>query len=40
MEKTNPPCLLAIAREEEEEINPQHQEIWNGETLTLNDLIY
>jgi len=34
MEKTNPPCPLAIAGEEEEEINIQYQEIWHGETLS------
>ena len=32
VEKTNPPCLLAVA---EEEINPQYQETWYEETLTL-----
>ena len=32
MEKTIPPCPLAIAGEE---INPQYQETWHGETLTL-----
>ena len=33
MEKTNPSCLLAVV--EEEEINPQYQETWYEETLTL-----
>ena len=33
MEKTIPPCPLAVAGEEE--INPQYQEILHGETLTL-----
>ena len=35
MEKTIPPCPLAVAGEVEEEINPQNQETWHGETLTL-----
>ena len=34
MEKTIPPCSLAIAGEEEE-INPQNQKTWHGETITL-----
>jgi hypothetical protein len=34
MEKTIPSCHLIIA-EEEEEINPESQETWYGETLTL-----
>jgi hypothetical protein len=34
MEKTIPPCPLTVAGEEEE-INPQYEEIWHGETLTL-----
>jgi len=34
IEKTIPPFLFVIA-EEEEEINPQYQEIWHGETLIL-----
>jgi hypothetical protein len=35
MEKTLPPCSLAVAGEEEEEINPQNQKTWHGETLIL-----
>jgi hypothetical protein len=38
MEKTNSPCPLAVAVEEDEEINPQNQETWHGETLT--DSVY
>ena len=33
MEKTNPSCPLAVAGEEEKEINPQNQEPWHGKTL-------
>jgi hypothetical protein len=33
IEKTISPCLLAIA--EEEEINLQYQEIWHEKTITL-----
>ena len=33
IEKMIPPCPLAVAREEE--INPQYQETWYEETLTL-----
>jgi hypothetical protein len=40
MEKTNLTCPLAVAGEEEEEIKPQYQETWHGETLTLDDSIY
>jgi len=40
MEKMNPPYPLAVSRKEEEEINPQYQKTWHGETITLKDLIY
>jgi len=33
MEKTIPSCPLAVAGEEE--INPQNQKTWHGETITL-----
>jgi len=40
MEKTNPSCPLAVAGEEEEEINPQYQKTCHEETLTLDNSIY
>jgi hypothetical protein len=34
MEKTNPPCPLTVAGEEEEKLNPQYKKkTWHGETL-------
>jgi hypothetical protein len=36
MDKMNPPYPLVVTGEEEEEINPQYQETWHGETLTLD----
>jgi len=35
MEKTIPPCPLAVAGAEEEEINPQNQETWHREKISL-----
>ena len=34
MEKTIPPCPLAIVGEKKEEINPRYQETWHGEIIT------
>jgi hypothetical protein len=39
MEKTNPPCPIAVAGEEEKEISPQYKETRHGETLLLKDSI-
>jgi hypothetical protein len=38
MKKMNPSYPLAVAREEEEEINPSYLETWHGEALTLKKL--
>jgi len=39
MERPNPPYLLAVAGKEEEETNPQYQNNWYEETLTLKNSI-
>jgi hypothetical protein len=39
MKKPNPPYKLAVTGKEED-TNPQYQETWRGEILTLKDSIY
>ena len=39
MERPNPPYLLAVAGKEEEETDPQYQNNWYEETLTLKNSI-
>jgi hypothetical protein len=40
VEKMIPSCPVAVNGEEEEKINPQYQETWYEETLTLKNSIY